>query len=93
MHKKLIFALSACCACALPFVYAQPAEVAIRADAATQSKQSVSNIEGLQIASIDIEGIAAAEQHKNAEIFLTLMKSKGETVKQPDYIHYLIEYK
>ena len=91
MHKKLIFALSACCACALPFVYAQPAEVAIRADAATQSKQSVSNIEGLQIASIDIEGIAAAEQHKNAEIFLTLMKSKGETVKQPDYIHYLIE--
>ena len=93
MQSKLIVAFFACCSWAgIPFVHAQPAEVVVRQDGAgEQNAQSAQAIEGLHIAAIEISGINQPEQLKNAQIFLTLMKSQGETVKQPDYIHYLIE--
>ena len=84
MRSILIWALSFLCS----WAWAQqvPAEVQVHRDAG-----AAQNIEGLQLADIEIAGLANADQLKNAQIFLTLMKSKGETVKQPDYIHYLIE--
>lgn len=42
------------------------------------------------IQEIKIIGIKNAEQEKNARIFLSLSKVKGEKITQPDYIRYLI---
>ncbi|MDO5091275.1 MAG: outer membrane protein assembly factor [Cardiobacteriaceae bacterium] len=86
----LAFSLLCCCQIALAQNAPVPAEVAIRKEAAPVA-DNAANLEGLTIAAIDIAGIAQGEQLKNAEIFLTLMKSKGETIRQPDYVDYLIE--
>lgn len=86
----LAFSLLCCCHAVLAQNVPMPAEVAIRKDtvAAAQTPQS---LEGLTLAGIEIAGIAQSDQLKNAEIFLTLMKSKGEKIHQPDYTDYLIE--
>lgn len=83
MRFRLIWAFSLLYAVAA--AQQVPGEVKISGDGV------VHEIEGLQLADIEITGLANPDQLKNAQIFLTLMKSRGETVKQPDYIHYLIE--
>lgn len=92
MQLKLVLAFSLLCNS--HFILAQtaplPAEVAIRPAAAPLAADA-DNLAGLTLADIEISGIDNAEQRKNAEIFLTLMKSKGEKIQQPDYIDYLIE--
>lgn len=89
MRFTLILALSFLCSWA--GAQNAPAEVHIRGNAANAQTGRQDNIEGLQLANIEITGLSNPDQLKNAQIFLTLMKSQGETIKQPDYIHYLIE--
>lgn len=92
MQLKPFLAFSLLCYCHV--VLAQniqmPAEVAIRKDTMAVMEDP-QDLEGLTLAGIEIAGISQNDQLRNAEIFLTLMKSKGEKIHQPDYTDYLIE--
>ena len=78
---------------ALP-LYAKPASPAVKpktAGTATPARLKAANLMGKTILDIDIRGIDNIQQHDNAKTYLTLEKSVGEKIEQPDYIQYLIE--
>ena len=78
---------------ALP-LHAKPATPAVKpktANAAAPAQLNAANLMGKTILDIDIRGIDNIQQHDNAKTYLTLEKSVGEKIEQPDYIQYLIE--
>ena len=78
---------------ALP-LYAKPASPAVKpktAGTAAPARLKADNLMGKTILDIDIRGIDNIQQHDNAKTYLTLEKSVGEKIEQPDYIQYLIE--
>ncbi|MFC0034233.1 autotransporter assembly complex protein TamA [Cardiobacterium valvarum] len=78
---------------ALP-LHAKPAKPAIKAKTAATAapaQPDAANLMGKTILDIDIRGIDNIQQHDNAKTYLTLEKSVGEKIEQPDYIQYLIE--
>ena len=78
---------------ALP-LYAKPATPAVKpkaAGTAAPARLKADNLMGKTILDIDIRGIDNIQQHDNAKTYLTLEKSVGEKIEQPDYIQYLIE--
>lgn len=87
MQLKPFLAFSLLCYCHV--VLAQniqmPAEVAIRKDTMAVMEDP-QDLEGLTLAGIEIAGISQNDQLRNAEIFLTLMKSKGEK-NSPTRLH------
>ena len=90
-HKLLTAFLTALLA--LP-LYAKPATPAVKpktAGTAAPAQLNAANLMGKTILDIDIRGIDNIQQHDNAKTYLTLEKSVGEKIEQPDYIQYLIE--
>ena len=90
-HKLLTAFLTALLA--LP-LYAKPASPAVKpktAGTAAPARLKAANLMGKTILDIDIRGIDNIQQHDNAKTYLTLEKSVGEKIEQPDYIQYLIE--
>ena len=78
---------------ALP-LHAKPATPAVKpktAGTAAPARLKADNLMGKTILDIDIRGIDNIQQYDNAKTYLTLEKSVGEKIEQPDYIQYLIE--
>ena len=90
-HKLLTAFLTALLA--LP-LHAKPATPAVKpktAGTAAPAQLNAANLMGKTILDIDIRGIDNIQQYDNAKTYLTLEKSVGEKIEQPDYIQYLIE--
>ena len=90
-HKLLTAFLTALLA--LP-LHAKPATPAVKpktVGTAAPAQLNAANLMGKTILDIDIRGIDNIQQHDNAKTYLTLEKSVGEKIEQPDYIQYLIE--
>ena len=78
---------------ALP-LHAKPATPAVKPQTAgttAPAQLNAANLMGKTILDIDIRGIDNIQQYDNAKTYLTLEKSVGEKIEQPDYIQYLIE--
>ena len=92
MQYKLLTAFLAALL-ALP-LHAKPASPAVKpktTGTAAPARLKADNLMGKTILDIDIRGIDNIQQHDNAKTYLTLEKSVGEKIEQPDYIQYLIE--
>ena len=90
-HKLLTAFLTALLA--LP-LHAKPATPAVKPQTAgttAPAQLNAANLMGKTILDIDIRGIDNIQQYDNAKTYLTLEKSVGEKIEQPDYIQYLIE--
>ena len=92
MQYKLLTAfLTALLALPLHAKSATPAVKPQTANAAAPAQLNAANLMGKTILDIDIRGIDNIQQYDNAKTYLTLEKSVGEKIEQPDYIQYLIE--